>query len=64
MKNENPKTQEIEVTAVLSVEVSTKYNRQELEELVRRNLMRAFPNNTRTLKEHYFKEEAEIYSNK
>ena len=64
MKNENPKTQEIEVTAVLSVEVSTKYNKQELEELVRRNLMRAFPNNTRTLKEYYFKEEAEIYSNK
>lgn len=64
MKNESPKTQEIEVKAVFSVEISTKYSTEELRTIVERNLMRAFHNNTRTFKEYHFKEEAQIYGNK
>jgi len=64
MKNENPRTQEIEVKAVFSVEISTKYSTEELLKIVERNLMRAFHNNTRTLKSFHFREEAEIYGNK
>ena len=57
-------TQEINVNAEFVVEIDAKYTKEELKEIIKRNLMRAFPNNTRELIRYYFKEEAEIYENK
>jgi hypothetical protein len=45
----------------IAVEIDTKYSALELQEIVKRNLMRAFPNNTRTLIDYSFTEEAETY---
>lgn len=56
--------QEINVSANFTIEINAKYTTKELKEIVKRNLMRAFPNNTRILNYFEFKEEAEIYKNK
>ena len=53
--------QEIRIKSEIAVEIDAKYSELELREIVKRNLMRAFPNNTRTLIDFSFTEEAETY---
>jgi len=52
--------QEIEVTANYTIQINAKYSGKELHDIVRRNLLRAFPNNDRILNKFEFKEEKEI----